>query len=165
MCEKQVKVSRGNPLPRMRIIFAADHAGFELKEVLKAYVRDELGFTTEDVGALTLDEEDDFPVYVSAAADMVAKDPAGVRAIVLGGSGQGEAMCANRFSGVRASVYYGGPLQIIKLSREHNDANALSLGARFLDEEEAKAAVSLWLTTVPLEDTKYGRRNALLDRS
>lgn len=149
----------------MRIIFAADHAGFELKETLKAYVRDELNFEIEDVGAPSLDVEDDFPVYIARAAEMVARDPEGTRGIVLGGSGQGEAMCANRFLGVRAAVYYGGPLDIVKLSREHNDANVLSLGARFVALENAKEAVALWLLTAPAADPKYARRNALLDRS
>ncbi len=149
----------------MRIIFAADHAGFELKEALKAYVQAELALEIEDVGAEALDPEDDFPLYISRAAEMVARDPENTRAIVLGGSGQGEAMCANRLSGVRAAVFYGGPLDIIKLSREHNDANVLSLGARFVSEADAKEAIALWLKTKPSEDPKYARRNALLDQS
>lgn len=149
----------------MKIIFAADHAGFELKEALKVYVHDDLGHETLDVGAETFELEDDFPLYVARAAEMVAREPQSVRAIVLGGSGQGEAMCANRFSGVRAAVYYGGPPQIITLSREHNDANVLSLGARFLNIDEAKEAVALWLAGTPSADPKYARRNALLDRS
>jgi ribose 5-phosphate isomerase B len=149
----------------MRIIFAADHAGFELKEALKAYVQSELSFEIEDVGAATLDPADDFPIYIARAAEMVARDPQNTRAIVLGGSGQGEAMCANRLAGVRAVVYYGGSLDIIRLSREHNAANVLSLGARFVELEQAKEAVALWLQTPPANDPKYARRNALLDQS
>lgn len=147
----------------MRIIFAADHAGFALKEALKDYVAQELGHAVEDVGAHTLEEGDDFPVYMREAAKRVGLDPAS-RAIILGGSGQGEAMCANREKGVRAAVYYGGPLDIVRLSREHNDANVLSLGARFLDLPSAKEAVTLWLETDTSTDTKYARRNQALDQ-
>lgn len=146
----------------MRIIFAADHAGFALKEALKDFVTQELGHTVEDVGALALLEGDDFPVYMREAAKRVALDPA-ARAIILGGSGQGEAMCANREKGVRALVYYGGPLDIIRLSREHNNANVLSLGARFIDLSTAKEAVKLWLETNASADPRYARRNEALD--
>jgi ribose 5-phosphate isomerase B len=117
----------------------------------------------EDAGATTLDPEDDFPAYMRVAASEIAKDR-DARAILIGGSGQGEAMCANRASGVRAAVYYGGPLDIVRLSRAHNDANALALGARFIDLEAAKEAVALWLATPPSEDPKYVRRNAALDQ-
>ena len=88
------------------------------------------------------------------------------RAIILGGSGQGEAMVANRFKGVRAAVYYGGAEEIIKLSREHNNTNCLSLGARFLSEEEAKKAVQLWLET-PFpnpDDANWRRHQARIDK-
>lgn len=147
----------------MRIIFAADHAGFALKEALKDFVMQELGHTVEDVGAFVLLDGDDFPVYMREAAKRVALDPT-ARAIILGGSGQGEAMCANREKGVRAAVYYGGALDIIKRSREHNDANVLSLGARFLDLPAAKEAVKLWLETDVSTDPKYTRRNQALDQ-
>jgi ribose 5-phosphate isomerase B len=147
----------------MTIYFAADHAGFELKETLLAYVRDTLGFEVEDLGAYALDPQDDYPVFMKAAADAVAEDPLSRRAIILGGSGQGEAMAANRVSGVRAAVYYGGPSDILRLSREHNDANVLSLGARFLDENDAKEAVRLWLSTEFSGDERHARRIASLD--
>lgn len=146
----------------MKVVFAADHAGFELKQVLLAYVRDELKVDVEDLGTHAPDPLDDFPTFIRPAADAVAQHPEGTRAIVIGGSGQGEAMCANRLPGVRAAVYYGGSLDIVRLSREHNDANVLSLGARFLDEEAAKEAVATWLQSVPSEDPKYARRNAML---
>ncbi len=85
-------------------------------------------------------------------------------AIILGGSGQGEAMAANRINGVRAVVYYGGNQEIVTLSRVHNDANVLSLGARFLDLAEAKDMVRLWLQTNPSIEEKYHRRNSKLDK-
>lgn len=140
------------------IYFASDHAGFELKNELIVFVREELGYEAIDCGADTYDEEDDFTDFVSKAAREVSAEPQGSRAIILGGSGQGEAMLANRFHDVRAVVYYGGSEDIIKLSRVHNDANTLSLGARFLTLDEAKKAVSLWLSTPHQKIEKYDRR-------
>lgn len=131
------------------IYLAADHAGFKLKEKLKAHLQG-FGYAIKDCGAFSHNETDDYPNFVALAAQAVSDDPDNARAIILGGSGQGEAMVANRFRGVRAAVYYGGNEKIITLSREHNDANILSLGARFLSEEEAKRAVQLWL------ETKFG---------
>ncbi len=146
----------------MKIVFATDHAGFALKEALVPFVRN-LGYEVEDFGAHEFDGEDDYPIFIRKAAQAVANDPSGTRGIILGGSGQGEAMCANRTRGVRAVVFYGGPKEIITLSREHNDANILSLGARFLDESSAKEAVELWLLTTHPEAGKHDRRNAMLD--
>ena len=131
----------------MTIYFATDHAGFALKETLCAYVRDVLGHHVEDCGAYEYVPTDDYPDYIRVATHEVAKHPETSRAIILGGSGQGEAMVANRTPHVRATVYYGGPLEIITLSRAHNDANILSLGARFLTVEEAQNAVKIWLET------------------
>ena len=142
----------------MTIYFAADHAGFELKETLLAYVRDTLGYAVEDCGAYALDPDDDYPAFMQAAAHAVSENPLDRCAIILGGSGQGEAIAANRFRGVRCAVYYGGPIDIVRLSREHNDANVLSLGARFLDAEAAKEAVHLWLTTAFSGDDRHARR-------
>ncbi len=147
----------------MNIVFATDHAGFDLKNILVAYVRDELGYAVEDLGAMVLDPEDDYTDYIPRAAQRVAADPLNTRAIILGGSGQGEAIAANRMSGVRTIVYYGGPLEIVRLSRQHNDANVLSLGARFVDTAEAKEAVKLWLETPFSEDARHVRRIAAID--
>lgn len=152
----------------LKIILASDHAGFELKGIIKTFL-EELGYSVLDVGAHELVPEDDFPVYVSAGAIKVAEDLSGnTKAIVIGGSGQGEAMMANRFPGVRAVVWYGGgvsssQLDIIKLSREHNDANVLAIGARFVTEEEAKQAVEKWLATPFSGIEKYQRRNEEID--
>ncbi len=141
----------------MKIYFASDHAGFELKGKLIPFVK-ELGYEVEDCGAYELNEQDDYPAFIKKAAQAVSEDPESSRAIVLGGSGQGEDMVADKFTNIRSAEYYGGNLEIIKLSREHNDANILSLGARFLSEEEAKEAVKLWLETPFSGEEKHKRR-------
>ena len=147
----------------MKVYFASDHAGFELKNELLAYVRDELGYQVEDCGATEFDSEDDYNDFIKPAAEAVAADPDNTRAIILGGSGQGEAMQANRYRKVRAAVYYGGEEKIVRLSREHNDANIISLGARFIGAEGAKQAVKLWLSTPALSGPKYHRRINKMD--
>lgn len=128
------------------ILLAADHAGFELKGQLLEFVKG-LGYETEDMGAHAFDANDDYPPIMAPVGFAIAADPIKRKAIVIGGSGQGEAMVTNRFPGVRATVYYGKDLEIIRLSRKHNNANILSLGARFLTVDEAKEAVKLWLDT------------------
>ncbi len=157
----------------MKVYFASDHGGFPLKEVLKPYVQS-LGYEIEDMGAYTLDMNDDYPVFVQAAARKVSEDPTGSRGIVIGGSGQGEAFAANRIKGVRAVVYYGEParkqtdadgkqLDMITSTREHNDSNVLSLAGRFLTEEEAKEAVRRWLVTPHGGSERHARRHRMLD--
>lgn len=142
----------------MKIYIATDHAGYEMKEAIASYVEKDLGFTVADMGAHQNDPEDDYPDFISLAAKEVSRDPNGSWGIILGGSGQGEAMVANRFPNVRCTVYYGGSLDIIKLSREHNNANILALGARFMTLDEAKAAVKLWLETSFSADERHVRR-------
>lgn len=147
----------------MNIILAADHAGFEHKEAVKKAL-EARGMSVLDVGAHKLEPEDDYPVYMSAAALKVAEDlSGGTRAIIFGGSGQGEAIVANRFPGVRAAVWYGGDMGILKLSREHNDSNILSVGARFVKEDEAVRAVELWLATPFSKEERHARRNFQID--
>jgi len=141
-----------------KVVFATDHAGFELKNELVAYVREKLGYEVEDLGAHECDPDDDYPEYIGRAARRVHEDPANIRGVILGGSGQGEAMLANRFAHVRAVVYYGGPEDIITFSRIHNDSNILSLGARFIDLATAKYAVKLWLFTEHPPDARYDSR-------
>ncbi len=142
----------------MIVYFATDHAGFEMKNELVAYVRDELGYDVVDCGAAFFDAEDDYPDFISLAAKAVSEAPQEHRAVILGGSGQGEAMCANRFPGVRAVVYYGSERDILRLSREHNDANVLSIGSRFLSVSEAKDAVRYWLTIEFSKEQRHERR-------
>ncbi len=160
----------------IKIILAADHAGFQLKNKIKTWLEGE-GYTVLDVGAHTLVPEDDYPVYMSSASLKVAEDMTGAtKAIIFGGSGQGEAIVANRFPGVRAVVWYGdvtagdvssggapAGLDIIKLSREHNDANVLSIGARFVNEDQAKSAIKKWLDTPFSGEEKHQRRNEQID--
>lgn len=141
---------------KLKIYVGTDHAGFELKQKLVSFL-EELGHEVEDFGAHEYDKDDDYPDFIIPVACAVSKDTDS-RGIILGGSGQGEAMAANRISGVRAAVYYGGDLELIKLSREHNNANILSLGARFLNEAEAKEAVRLWLETPFSKDERHIRR-------
>lgn len=147
----------------MIIHLASDHAGFEIKNELLGFIVNELGFDVEDHGAYQYNEEDDFPDFIKPAAEAVSQNPEEDRAIILGGSGQGEAMAANRYKGVRAAVFYGGPIEIITLTREHNNANVLSLGARFLNTEEVKEVVRIWLDTSFSSNDKYLRRNEKLD--
>ncbi|TSD02460.1 MAG: ribose 5-phosphate isomerase B [Parcubacteria group bacterium Athens0714_24] len=141
----------------MKIFLGADHAGFELKEKIKFYLF-ELGHEVEDFGASFYNEGDDYPDFIRQVADAVAKDPENSRGIVLGGSGQGEAIVANRISGVRAVVLYTFNEQIVRLSREHNNANVLALGARFLSEDDAKKIVKLWLDTPFSKEERHKRR-------
>ncbi len=138
------------------IYIGSDHAGFELKEKLKTYLMD-LNFKVEDKGAYKLDKEDDYPDFIIPVSKAVAENESSF-GIVLGGSGEGEAMVANKIGEVRACEYYGGNLEIVKLSREHNNANILSLGARFISENEAKEAVHLFLNTLFSNDERHLRR-------
>lgn len=142
----------------MKIYLATDHAGFELKNVIKEHLEKTGSYEVEDSGALTHEPLDDYPDFISVAADKVSCNPQEFRAVIFGGSGQGEAMLANRYKNVRAAVYYGGPQEIVTLSREHNDSNILSLGARFVSHAEAIVAIDLWLETGFLHDEKYSRR-------
>ena len=148
---------------RLTIHLATDHAGFVRKNEVKVWLVEQ-GYAVVDHGALHLDAEDDFPDFICVAAEAVSKDPVGSRAIIFGGSGQGEAMAANRYPQVRATVYYGGDEDIVTLSRQHNDANVLSIGARFVDTTTAVRAVQLWLNEVPLSEEKYARRNKKIER-
>ena len=144
----------------MKIHLAADHAGLDLKNSIKTYLTKE-GYDVMDHGAFNHDPLDDYPDFIFPCARAVAADSSS-RGIILGGSGQGEAMAANRVKGVRAAVFYNGPEEIIKLSREHNNANILSLGARFMSEEEIYKIIELWFEE-PFEGGRHERRIAKLD--
>lgn len=143
------------------LYISTDHAGFELKEVLKKYLSEEMNFEVKDLGNFVYEENDDYPDWILPAARAVAgdiKNGIDSKAIILGGSGQGEAIVANKLTGIRAAVLYNYNEDIIKLSRQHNDANVLSLGARFLSEDEAKKAIKLWLETEFTKEERHQRR-------
>lgn len=148
----------------MKIYLGADHAGFGLKEVLKQDLSAG-GHEVTDCGAAEYNEADDYPDFVAPVARAVSADPAHTLGIVIGGTGQGEAICANKFRDVRAVVWYGYGRQlasdterIIELSREHNDANVLAIGARFVTEEETLDAVHRWLETSFSGEERHKRR-------
>lgn len=147
----------------MKIYLASDHAGFEMKNHLVEFLTN-LGHTAVDKGPFSLVPDDDYPDYVRLVAEEILKDPDNALGIILGMSGQGEAMAVNRYKGIRAAVYYGGAEDIIRLSREHNNSNALSLGARFISNEEAEKAVKLWLETPFSIDERHIRRLRKIDQ-
>jgi len=154
----------------MKVLIASDHAGFELKSKLIPFLK-EMDYEVLDKGAFKFDANDDYPDFVIPVASEISLSNDDIKGIILGGSGQGEAICANRFPNVRAVVFNGQyepkdgrevPREII-LSREHNNANILSLGARFLNEDEAKKAVKTWLNTAFSEDPRHVRRIAKIE--
>ena len=143
------------------IYIGSDHAGYELKEKLKVFLRD-LGYEVIDKGAFSLEPKDDYPDFIVPVAEAVSKDLESL-GIVLGGSGEGEVISANKIDDIRAIEYYGGNLEIIKLAREHNNANILSLGARFVTDDEAKEAVQLFIDTKFTNDERHIRRINKID--
>lgn len=146
----------------MKILLASDHAGFELKNKILAFLKGQ-GFDVEDMGAHAFAPDDNYPEIMIPVAMRVLHDPENTKAIIFGKSGQGEAMVVNRFPGIRAAVYYGKNPQIIKLSKEHNDANILSIGAQFVEEDEAKEAVNLWIATPFSNDERHVKRIEQMD--
>ena len=162
----------------MKIALAADHAGIEQLKDLQQYLF-AMGHECQNFGPSSFNKNDDYPDFIAPAAKAVA-DGVCDKAIILGGSGQGEAMMANRFKGVRCAVFYSlavqrgaidavgnishDPYEIIRLSRQHNDSNVLSLAARFLSLNEMKQAVKIWLETDFSGDERHKRRLAKLDK-
>ena len=146
----------------MRIYLAADHAGFELKEKIKKFLGD-LNCEVKDFGAHKYEPEDDYPDFVIPAMKTLVEDlEKGIesRGIILGGSGQGEAMIANRFKDIRAVVCDDGDSleNKVKVWREHNNSNVLSFGGRFIDEKSALDAVKIWLETPFTGESRHTRR-------
>jgi len=138
----------------MKVYLAADHAGLELKEKIKTFLT-EKGYEFEDCGAFDFDKDDDYPDFVSSAAQRVSKDE-GSLGIIFGKSGAGEAICANKIKGIRAAL--GFNRENVLLSRTHNDANVLSLGSAFSSEDEAKELVALFLETPFSGEERHKRR-------
>jgi len=163
----------------MKIYLASDHAGFELKKKLIEFIKNlDFRHEVEDLGPFKLDENDDYPDFIQPLAKRVASE-AGSIGVIIGGSGQGEAMTANRTKGARAAVFYGehtpiqyidmtlreskDPYELVKLARAHNDANILSVGARFASSAEAKMAVQLFLETKFTNEERHLRRIKKID--
>ncbi len=154
----------------MKIFIGTDHAGYVLKGHLVISLKG-AGYEVIDKGAYKYDEDDDYPDFVIPVAEEVSKAPDSVKGIILGGTGEGEAIAANKFPHVRAVVYYGhaNPIvddesNIIIRSRQHNNSNILSLGARYFTEESMMEAVNLWLKTSYSGDERHVRRLAKIDK-
>ncbi len=151
----------------MKIYLGTDHAGFKKKEKLKKYLESLDKFEIIDCGAFKYDSTDDYPDFIKPVAESVSKDLKNGNnnlGFIFGGSGQGEAIVANRVKGIRAVVYYGGPIEIIKLSREHNNANILSFGARFLSQKDIIEMTTLWLSTEFTNSDRHIRRIEKIDK-
>lgn len=147
----------------MKIYLGSDHRGFHLKEQVFAYLA-KRGYDVEDVGDKVLDPNDDFPEFAqNAAIKVIGSDDKDPRAILLCGGGQGMAMAANRFRGIRASVIWDA--FEAKETRNDNDSNVLCLPARVLENDESawEGILETWLNTPFAEAAKYRRRNAQLD--
>jgi ribose 5-phosphate isomerase B len=156
----------------MIIALATDHAGFEQLKELRKFL-EEQGHECLDFGPKKFDPDDDYPDFMKPAAEAVSNGDCEA-GIILGGSGQGEAMVANRVSGVRCTLFYSlavarqavdaqgkishDPYEILRLSRQHNHANMLSFGARFLSVEEMKQAIKVWLDAPYSDEPRHARR-------
>jgi ribose 5-phosphate isomerase B len=162
----------------MHIALATDHAGFEQLKLLQAYL-ESLGHSCHNFGPQEFNPNDDYPDFIRLAAQGVGSNEF-ERGIILGGSGQGEAMTANRVHGVRCALFYGpvvplrvidaegtesrDPYAIVRLSREHNNANMLSLAARFVSLEDMKNVIKIWLETGFSDNERHQRRIEKIDR-
>ena len=142
----------------MKIAIGSDHAGFHFKEAIKEYLRRE-GHDVQDLGTYAAQPAVDYPLYVRPVAEAVAAGDA-ERGVVLGGSGNGEAIVANRVPGVRCALCWNE--ESARLGRQHNDANLISLGERMMTPEMALAIVRIWLET-PFEGGRHQHRIDLID--
>ena len=144
----------------MKIHIGSDHAGLEFKNRIVEHLKNK-GHDVVDHGPHTFDPLDDYPVFCIPAAEAVAKEP-GSFGIVLGGSGNGEQMVANKVKGVRAALVWSK--EIAKLAREHNDANVISLGGRMHDEAFCLELVDTFLATPFSGDERHVRRIGLISK-
>jgi ribose 5-phosphate isomerase B len=140
----------------MRVYLGADHAGFELKAHLLTALA-ERGFEVSDCGAFEYDAQDDYPPFCIATAEKVVADP-GSLGVVIGGSGNGEQIAANKVRGARAALAWN--LDIAQLARQHNDANVVAVGARQHSIDDATAIVLAFLDTTFSGDARHARRIA-----
>lgn len=146
----------------MKIYIAGDHAGFKIKEKLRPWLEKQR-YKVIDVGPFNYNPRDDYSDFVIPLAKKVARDKKS-RGIIIASSGQGEIIAANRVKGARAVLFYGGNPNILKLSREHNDSNILSMGARFLNEKQIKRAITVWLKAPFSNAVRHKRRLAKNDK-
>lgn len=137
------KKMKGQKKP-LRLFLSGDHAGFKLKKEIKSYLA-KRGYIISDFGPLALDKNDDYPDFVLPMAQKASQ--INVKSIVIAGSGTGEAIAANKVTGIRAGLYHGGNPKIVKMARAHDDINVLCMGARFVDEAQAKKAIDIFLIT------------------
>jgi ribose 5-phosphate isomerase B len=145
----------------MRVHIATDHAAFDLKEFLVGALT-EAGYEVIDHGAPSYDEEDDYPDFcIPCAQAVIAEAADGALGIVLGGSGNGEQISANKVPGVRAAL--ANDVELAKLAREHNNANVISIGARFTSNEEAWQIVQTFLLTPFSQGERHSRRIAKIE--
>lgn len=147
----------------MKIFLGADHQGFHLKESVYAYLV-KRGYDVEDLGDKVLDPTDDFPEFAQAVAlNIIASEDDDARGILICGGGQGMAMAANRFKGIRASVVWDA--FEAKMTRGDNDSNVLCLPSRVVDTEDAgwQGIIETWLATPFANAARFKRRNAQLD--
>lgn len=138
----------------MRVHIGGDHAAYELQRHLVAWLKQE-GYEVVDHGPAAYDAQDDYPVFVLRAAEAVAADPESL-GVVLGGSGNGEQMAANKVSGIRAALAFTP--ELAELARQHNDAQILSVGGRFTTLEGAEATVRTFLATPFTGEDRHQRR-------
>lgn len=162
----------------MKIYIGADHAGFQAKEEAKKYLTGS-GHEVIDCGAAALNPEDDYPDFVHPVAKAISEEPTAF-GIVFGGNGQGEAIVANRYKNVRAIVFYGvsipkaavdvsgsvsyDPYEIIRLGRRHDNANIISIGARFTTRDEIKEAIRFFLDIQFLNEERHIRRLGKIEK-
>lgn len=142
----------------MRVHLGSDHAGLDLKTHLDTWLRDQ-GHEPVDHGPTQYDADDDYPAYCFAAGGAVVADP-GSLGVVIGGSGNGEQIAANKVAGVRAALAWSR--ETAELARLHNDANVVSIGARMHSTEEATSFVDVFLSTAFSDDERHARRIAQL---
>ncbi|HVT00768.1 MAG TPA: RpiB/LacA/LacB family sugar-phosphate isomerase [Patescibacteria group bacterium] len=156
----------------MKIYIAADHTGLDLKAAIRRYLVDD-NYDVEDCGPEKYDPDDDYPDFIGLAAQKVSQNP-GSFGIVIGGSGQGEQMAANKYPGIRCALFYtaaapidsidingtksSDPFEIVKLARIHNNANMLSFGVRFVTKEDAEKASKVFIETPFSGEARHQRR-------
>src|SRR3989344_436217 len=138
----------------MKVFLGTDHAGFELKEKIKSYLS-ENGYEVEDCGAFIFDKNDDYPNFIARAAIGVSKNP-NSKGIVFGKSGAGECIVANKIKGIRSIL--GFNKENVELARLHNDANVLSMGSAFVNDELAKELAKIFLETKFTNEERHVRR-------